>query len=234
VYVIITSPNKKGVRMIGSRKPTWVLGALVVVSLMAASAPAGLLGTGLSYNDGTQWEGTKSFSGTVTGGTLSGSLDYAVFTAGNFNSLFSGYTPTPGELIYGYQVHNTGTVDIRLSKLLLIGGAPADAAGTFTWEGLSGQAPYDSYVIPGANVTWDFTNGHDIVPAGQSIGLAFCSIRRPTGRDVDVIVDGGGSVNVANVAGPGATPIPEPTTLALLAAAVSAGFLVMHSRRKEK
>jgi hypothetical protein len=222
--------------MIGFQKAAWVFGSLVVIGLIAGTAPAGLLGTGLSYNDGSQiWEGTRSFSKAVTGGTLSGSLDYAVFAPEEFNSLFTGYGTTAGELVYAYQIHNTGSVNITLSKLLLLSGAPADAAGIFQGNGVSGQDPFESYITPGINVTWDFTNGHNIVSPGDSVGLAFCSIRKPMGRDVDVIVDGGGSVNVTSVAGPGLVNVPEPAGLALLTViAVAAGIAGARSRWKER
>ena len=84
-------------------------------------------------------------------------------------------------------------------------------------------------------MTWDFTNNHNVVPGADSTGLAFCSDRKPTGRDVDVIIDGGGSVNVRNVAGPGSVAIPEPSCLVLLAVAASAaGIAVARNRRKEE
>jgi hypothetical protein len=222
--------------MIASKKATWVLASLVAISLMAATASAGILGTNLSYQG---CEGSVGFTQGVTDGTLAGTLDFAVFTRDNFLSLsYTGYTPTPGELVYTYQIHNTGTVAISLSKLLLIGGAPADNAGTFLGATVSGQDPYQSFVNGTQNVTWNFSgvagNTHFILPSGQSMGLAFSSPRKPTTHDINVIVDGGGSVNVPNVAGPGATAIPEPTSLALLAAAAAiAGIAVTRRHRKD-
>lgn len=221
--------------MSGFKKATCVLVALVIASSVTATASAGLLGTGHSYVDGQIWEGYQTFSGTVTGGTLAGTLDYAVFTPSEFTFLYGNdeYTPTPGELVYTYQIHNTGSVNITISKLLLLSGAPADNAGAFEGSGVSGQYPYLSTVNLGLNVTWDFTNGHNIVPPGDSAGLAFSSIRKPMNRDIDVIVDGGKACNVRDVIGPGTVSIPEPSSLVLLtAAAAVAGLVVARKRRK--
>jgi hypothetical protein len=220
--------------MIGFKKASLGLGAFAVVCVMATMASAGLLGTGHSYDDGTLWEGTQAFSKTSGANTLSGSVDYAVFTASEFGNLFTGYVATPDELVYTYQIHNSGTVNITLSKLLLLSGATADNPGFFEGDGVSGMAPYAS-TISGQNVTWDFTTGHNIVSPGESVGLAFSSTRRPMARDINVIVDGPLSVNVQYVAGPGSVPIPEPSSLALLTvAAAAAGIAVVRNRRKEK
>lgn len=222
--------------MLGFKKATWGLGSIVIVCLMAATASAGLLNTGHSYNDGTLWEGSKTFSKVDGNGTLAGRLEYAVFTAAQFASQFpsSGYTSTAGELVYTYQIFNTGTKSISFSKLLLLSGATADTAGTFLVDGQSGQAPFFSTITQGQNVSWDFsqTAAYNIVPTAHSVGLVFCSSRQPMERDIDVITNGGASVNVARVIGPGTTAIPEPSSLALLAAATAIGIAVARNRRK--
>jgi hypothetical protein len=220
--------------MIGFKKASWALAAFAVVCVMTTAASASLLGTGHTYNDGTVWEGNQTFTKTVGSNTLAGSVDYAVFTISEFEKLFTGYNATAGELIYAYQIHNTGTVNITLSKLLLLSGATGDNPGSFEGNGVTGMTPYAA-TISGQNVTWDFTTGHNIVSPGDSVGLAFSSIRRPMARDINVIVDGPLSVNVQNVAGPGSVSIPEPSSLALLTAvAAVAGIAVVRNRRKEK
>jgi len=225
--------------MIAFKKATWVLGPFFIVSLIAATASAGLIGTGLSYTDGTHplgWEGTKHFSATVTGGTLAGDLDWAVFTANNFNSLFTGYNgyaPTRGELVYSYWLHNTGTVNISIGELVLLSQAPADNEGMFTGNGISGQQPYQMSITSG-DVIWDYTGpsgANNIVHPGTSGGMAVCSIRMPR-ADYYVVVDGGTGTNCTNIAGPGTVAIPEPSGLTLLAvAAVVIGAIGIRQRK---
>jgi hypothetical protein len=221
--------------MIGSKKATWVLASFAIVTLIATTASAGVLGTGLSYADATKpagWEGTKHFSQAVTGGLLAGDLDWAVFTASNFNSLFTGdngYTPTPGELVYTYWLHNTGTVNMSIGELLLLGSAPADDVGSFSGNGVSGQAPGQMSVVP-TEVLWDYSGVNNIVHPGTSEGMAVCSIRTPR-SDYFVVVDGGTGATITGIAGPGATAIPEPSVLALLAVA-AAMMGVVGIRRK--
>ncbi len=209
---------------------TTYLLVLAVTGFFAASASAGLLLTGKSYNDGTKtWEGSKTFSKGVTGGTLAGKVDWAVFTDDNFSSLFTDYTPTSGELVYTYQVFNTGTVDISLTELPLLSSAPADNPGVFTGNGVSGQNPF-SLTISGPDVIWDFEAPDSIVHPGNSTGLAVSSIRKPA-TDFYVVIDGGSGVNVSPVAGPGTVPIPEPCTLLLLAlAAATVGLTSLRKR----
>jgi hypothetical protein len=223
---------KPGEALMFSIKKTAVC-LILVLGLMAVPAWAGLLGTGSSYNDGLgplggAWGGTKHFDVAGTGGRLTGDLDWAVFTGANFSSLFTGYTPTLGELVYTYQIHNTGTLNISKGSLKLIGGAPADSADDFTGNGVSGQAPGSTQILS-TDVIWNFQapNNIDWNPAESSNGLVFSSIRRPR-NDVYVVVDGGASTNITGVAGPGTNSIPEPSvlTLLLVAAATLCGIKI--------
>ena len=217
--------------MIGLKKALGFWGASVIVSLMAASASASLLDTGVAYNDGIKtWQGTKAFSKAVTGGTLAGYVDWAVFASDDFESLFSGYTPIAGHLVYTYQVFNTGTVDISLTELPLLSAAPADTPGWFTGNGVSGQDPYDA-LLGASIVTWDFRDPNNIVYPGNSAGLAVGSIRKPR-TEWTVVVDGGGSVNVIGPAGPGTVDIPEPSTLTLLVVAAAVLGIVAAARKR--
>jgi hypothetical protein len=223
--------------MISIKKAAVCAMLFAVLGLMAAPAFAGLLGTGQSYprTGGGNWEGTGTFYNSVSG--LKGNVDWAVFTASNFSSLFPdlSYSPTANELVYAYQVFNTGTVNISLETVALLSGAPADNDGYFTAGSppMTGQAPFDSS-ITATQVIWDFKdyrpagNNYNIIPGDHSTGLAFSSIRAPR-SDFSITVDGGTSAT-AVVGGPGATSIPEPSTLILLSiVAVVFGFI--RSRR---
>ena len=221
--------------MIGSKKATWVLGAFAIVSLIAATASAGLLGTGLSYTDATHpsgWEGSNTFTQSVVGGTLAGKVDWAIFTASNFASLFPDYNPTPGELVYAYQVFDTGTVEISKTEAPLLSSAPANGVGSFVDNGMSGVLP-SSMSINSADVIWNFASPTiPWSPAGNSAGLAFSSPRTPR-TDWYIVIDGGGTVNVNGVGGPGTTAIPEPSTLALLVVmAASLGIAVLRQSKE--
>jgi hypothetical protein len=218
--------------MVKSRKVVGFLALVAVVSFVAVPAMAGLIGTGLAYNDGVNptWEGSKTFSQPVTGGTLAGRVEWAVFTAANYSSLFTDYTPTPGELVYTYQIFNTGTVVISKGMAALLSSAPADNVAYFTSNGMSGVAPSAMSIIP-ADVIWNFASPSiGWSPADNSTGLVFSSIRKPR-NDFYVVVDGGGSVNVTGVGGPGTVPIPEPSALALLGVAMALGIVAVRNRR---
>ena len=221
--------------MSGFKKATRVLVSFVIISLIAATASAGLLGTGKSYTDSTRplgWEGSQTFTQAVTAGTLKGEVDWAVFTASNFTSLFPDYTPTPGELVYAYQVFDTGTVEISKAESPLLSGAHGDNAAAFESNGMSGVLP-SSASINSADVIWNFASPNiPWSPAGHSAGLAFSSIRKPR-TDWFIVVDGGGTVQVNGIGGPGTVAIPEPSALALLAVmAASLGIAVVRKSRK--
>jgi hypothetical protein len=224
--------------MISLKKVAVCLALFAVVGLATAPAFAGLLGTGLSYpkSPSGSWEGTGTFYNATSG--LQGNIEWAVFTAANFSTLFPSdpnYSPTGNELVYAYQVFNTGAVNISLEAVALLSGAPADNDGYFTagTPPMTGQAPFDSS-ITSTQVIWDFKDyrpagsNYNIVPGDHSTGLAFCSIRAPR-SDFSITVDGGTSAS-ALVGGPGNVSIPEPSTLILLAVA-AAMFGFIRSRR---
>jgi hypothetical protein len=215
--------------MIGKRFTT-IATVILAIGLLASSASAGLLGTGLSFYDGTKtWEGTSHYANAYG---LSGDFDWAVFTANNYSSLFppsQGYTPTPGELVYTYQIHNGPGLEVSLDQLRLLSGAPADHAGYFIVSSALEQVPY-STSITSTNVTWDFRAPNNIPANGDSRGMVFSSPRLPR-NDLDYIVDGGTSCTITGVGGPGTVSIPEPSTLLLLAMAGAFAGLIAIRRR---
>jgi hypothetical protein len=219
--------------MMGFKSKVGCLALIFVVGVAVGSASAGLVGTGLAYNDGAKtWDGTVPFSKTSGSVTLAGSMDWAVFTAANFNTLFggSGYTPHAGELVYTYQLHNTGNTYISLSELVLISQAPADTAGYFSLGGSSEQAPYSSTITSG-DVVWSFQSPNNIAVGAYSTGLAFSSIRKPR-SDFDIVFNGGVSVTFAGMGGPGPNSIPEPSALALLTVALATIGVAAIGKRK--
>ncbi len=140
-------------------------------------------------------------------GTLQGQVDYAVFNPGQFP--FSGYTPTPGELTYAYQIFVTGSAPLSSFELLL--NEPADNIGTFS--SLPGVAANSQILTPFTSAKWTFPG---ITTGSNSVGLAFSSPRLPQSLFASV-VDTGQSGPVIPLPSPGPVGIPEPATLGLAA-----------------
>jgi hypothetical protein len=61
---------------------------------------------------------------------LGGYVEWVVYAAGSFPSTYSGYTPTAGELVYAYQMFNTGDAPISQYMVYLNNDA-ADNHGSF-------------------------------------------------------------------------------------------------------
>jgi hypothetical protein len=225
--------------MLGRRNtiPCWILVSFIVI--WCSSASAGLLNTGLSYVDSYgRWEGSSTFNHSATGGYLKGRVEWAVFTAQDYLSLFpNDYQPTPGELVYAYQVFaDNNSVEISKAMAPLLNGAPADHEGYFTASGMGGVVPSSTSITLGTvttvgDVIWNFSNPN-IDSSEHSTGLVFSSVRKPR-TDWYIVVDGGTPVNVLGVGGPGTVPIPEPGTLALLltAAAAFCSTLILRKRK---
>ena len=104
--------------MIGLKKATLCVALFAAIGLWALPAVAGLLDTGTPYSGGGRetWKGTTIFPDSVDP-YLDGTVDWAVFAPGNFP--FSGYTPTPGEFTYAYQIHCTGSAAISNFSVVL-------------------------------------------------------------------------------------------------------------------
>ncbi len=188
--------------------------------LMAAgSAQAGMLnGHASAFNDGNgpsagAWTATTAFDNGVG---LSGTVDWTVFGPGAFP--YAGYAPTAGELTYAFQIYSSGTASIHSLTLNDPNGA-ADNIGSFA--DLAGQAP--TSVALGTQAEWNFTG---VNPGTNSIGLAFSSIKTPDSL-FGVVVNGGSFAVAIPLPVPGSNDIPEPASLALLAA----GSLMMLRRK---
>ena len=82
--------------------------AVAVLAALAICAPAfagSLNGHADAFDDGSKvWTGSTAFD---NGTGVSGFVDWAVFAPGDFP--YTGYAGGSGELVYAYQVFNTGT-----------------------------------------------------------------------------------------------------------------------------
>ena len=186
---------------------------VTALAWVAAPSRAGVLATDpAAYIDvsSVQWHGSTPFSN-VFG--LVGYVDWAVYAPGSFPGGFAGYTPTPGELAYAYQVFVTGTLELSSAGIAIEVPNPADNIGTFSGGGVSGDAPI-SISFSGApdSADWEFTG---ILPPGSSQGLAFSSPNIPMDYFGSVI-DGGTFAFIVPLPSPSPIKLPEPGSIALL------------------
>src|SRR5678816_711001 len=165
---------------------------------------------------GGAWVGTSTFNK----GTLQGYVDYAVFGPGQFPYSGTGYTPTPGELTYVFQVYETGAAPLSSFSVALTD--LADNIGAFT--GLSGSAPDSMNLAALSSATWHFSG---ILQNGNSEGLVFSSIRVPQNL-LGTVIDTGQSDFVIPLPSPSAISIPEPASIAL---SLLAGLTLLARRR---
>lgn len=138
---------------------------------------------------------------------LSGTVDYAVFTAADFSANFGGlgYVPSGG-LVYAYQVENTGLQHITGETIGVPN--PSSAIGTFD---IGDVAAISATLLPDAE--WTFAPG--IAPGESSWGLAFSSFYTPiVGFST---IDGDAPWLFAGVPVPGPFAIPEPGSATILA-----------------
>lgn len=179
--------------------------AMLVVSI--PTSQAGILDTHPNAYAG--WTGTSPFN---NGLGLSGTLDYTVFTAADFNANFGGlgYVPTDA-LVYTYQLFVTGTLNSSAELVGVIN--PANGIGSFN---IGGLAPSSASFTP--NARWNFAGG---IPTGSSsYGLAFSSPNIPIFGS-SLTFDGGTPAAGGIVPTPGPIAIPEPASLCLLATSLA-------------
>ena len=203
-----------------------ILAAVAVFSLLAASsASAGVLnGHPLAYNNGVSWTGTSAYTnGLAAPNDLTGTVDYAVFTAADFGTAFPGssYVPTNG-LVYAYQVLNDGTFAVSAE----IVGVNNPASGIGQFENTVGEVASSFFGFDsGGNAVFNFTN--PFIGTGQnSYILAFSSPQEPI-LGSSITVDGG-TFGVSLVPTPGPNGIPEPSSVVL----VVAGLVGVCTRRR--
>jgi hypothetical protein len=193
-------------RRITSRESLLLVAALLAGLVAVSESRAGLLnGHAGAFGGAT---GSVPFNNGIG---LSGTIDYAVFTAADFNTYFSGLGYAPGDaLVYTYQMNVAGALGVSAE---IVGVSnPANTIGTFN---IGDQNASSASFTP--NARWLFSPE---VPTGKSSwGLAFSSSQLPI-VGASLTIDGGTQALVAGVPTPGPIEyqIPEPTTLWLLVA----------------
>lgn len=200
--------------------PTGLFRCVAVASITmgaASIAQAGILnGHGSALGGVT---GSVAFNNGVG---LSGSIDYAVFTANAFNANFGGLGYVPGDaLVYTYQISVTGSLGVSAE---IVGVSnPANTIGTFD---IGDVSPSSSSFTP--NARWLFAPE---IPTGMtSWGLAFSSPSLPI-VGAALTIDGGTQALVAGVPTPGPVPLPEPGSVSLAASGLAACCLSRSRRR---
>jgi hypothetical protein len=150
----------------------------------------------LGPGTGGRWAGTATFS---DGNNLSGTIDFAVFTAASFNANFSGlgYTPTDA-LVYAYQVFSTGVDDIRTERV----GVTNDAQDIGQFD--IGDVAASAMFLGIDAAEWDFNSPS--IESQSSWGLAFSSGNIPEmGMSLTTSLD---AIGIASVATPSAIVVP--------------------------
>jgi hypothetical protein len=190
------------------------LGFFLSSSILAPASQAGILNGHAAAFGGVA--GAVPFNNGVG---LSGTIDYAVFTAGAFNANFAGLGYVPGDaLVYTYQVNVTGSLGVSAEIVGL-----ANAANTIGTFNIGDQNASSASFTP--NARWLFSPE---IPTGMSsYGLAFSSPRLPI-VGASLTIDGGTQALVAGVPTPGPINVPEPAAVLLVAGGVGA---VVFSRR---
>jgi hypothetical protein len=197
--------------MLAVRKLVVWTAVIVVVAFATGPVSAGTYFNGTAYNG---WEGSTDFDNGVG---LSGHVNWIVYGVGGFPSEYTGYTPTPGELTYVYQVVSSGEADISSYTVLLLNGY-GDHPGAF---GDGVVSPIGQYSIADGQAYWPFSiNG--ISQGSNSQLLAFSAPTVPE-NTTSWVINNGDFAGSEPVPGPSATPIPEPATFTL--ALVGAGLL---------
>ena len=203
---------------------------LAVMLLASATALGGLATDSNAYDDGVnpQWHGSVHMFSTGGGDTIEADVEYAVYAPGDFTYTGLGYTPTPGEFVYAYQVIPTaGSVEINTFWVNMLASNEANNIGSFT---LGSIAPSSAFFGSGppdlVSANWEFL-GDTLENPGDSYGLAYSSINAPI-MYVGFIQDGGlAGIPDGTLPSP-SDEIPEPATMLVLAA----GALLAAFRRR--
>ena len=208
----------------------WVLSLLITSSNLFAGP---LDGHPDAVNGAT---GSQTISASLPLGDIIATIEYAVLTADDFNNDFAGlgYIPTPGELVYAYQLFNDpgSAGDIWAQQILA--GDSANNIGTFD---IGDVDSFSEAFTVSDEAEWIIVDVvvPRILPGESSYGLAFSSPNAPvldlTGSVTSFVSLPNMSV-VASVHVPGDQVfIPEPSTFALAALGLLGGGF---SRRKRK
>ncbi len=213
-----------------NRKFTLLGAAVFTISVVFLyhSAEAATLSSffGSAFNGNS---GTDSYD---SGAGLSGTVEYAVFSKADFDSLFTGSTiaVNPGELAYVYQFINTGADALSQNTQLGVNSSVV-ALGSATIDiGASEFSPSSTTLNAGFSAIWGFEPSSNNIPGGGAVSsaLVLTSTNLPGNVTALAIVKDGGTIATTMAIVPGATAIPEPTSLLLL----SCGALFLLGRRR--
>ena len=221
---------------------TLAIMAVLIVGASAKAVPVGALATtndALSPGgpDAGFWRGSHELTGTSN--TFTGTLDFAVFAPGDFQSFLdttygggAHSDPTNGsEYIYAFQFRSdTGSPIQALNAGYDVGAdigslpAPTGATG-------SGDESHNSAAYNASSARWDWGFG-DSVGNGQTSDVLFYSSNRPPKPDFATL----GAQFLLDQADSGPTDyaspsIPEPTSLASMIIAL-VGMGLTGRRRK--
>ncbi|MBN2293949.1 MAG: PEP-CTERM sorting domain-containing protein [Pirellulales bacterium] len=194
---------------------------VVCLFMLSTCVSASLIDYAGSAYDG--WAGTVSFDSynppfsTIPG--LHGTVEYVVFAPGDFPTDCVGYTPTPGEFVYTYQITPDADSYVVSGFEVEIQNS-ADNPGSFTGDYVSGTG----LNTPASLANWSFAG----VPSGtSSVGLAFSSPYAPINL-YGSCIDSGVTADIDDIPSPGEN-VPEPSTLVLLV--LGANSLILARRR---
>lgn len=205
-------------------RTTGILAALVCC--YALSATQSIAGPLFNHPDALPgWTGSVAYDGSLSippNPALTGTIEYAVFTAGNFNANFSGLGYVPGDaVVYTYQLLNTGSDAVSTEIVGILNAA--NTIGTFD----IGDVDATSAAFVLGNAQWSFSP--EIGQNESSWGLAFSSPNLPQ-SGLGIVVDGGSTALQVGIPTPSDVPIPEPSTAALVGLAW-VGISVLRNRR---
>jgi hypothetical protein len=210
--------------MLGTTNRFISLACLAILAMASSVAMAGVLDDNpAAYNDGLgpgtggRWAGSVPYN---DGADLTGYIDFAVFSAANFNSNFGGLGYAPADsLVYTYQMFNTGS-DFASAQIVGVTN-PASAIGQFN----IGDVTASGMSLSSGTAEWDFPG---ILTGQSSYGLA-CSSPNAPEMGAGLTFDGGSGV-LTLLPTPSASAIPEPASFLLLAC----GSLMLFVVRKRR
>jgi hypothetical protein len=199
-------------------RTTAIVAALSCCLTLLSDSPTFAAGILSGHPDAISgWTGTVAFD---NGSGLNGELDFAVFSAADFNTNFAGLGYVPGDaVVYTYQLINSANPGSDAISAEIVGiASAANTIGTFD----IGDVNASSASFIGSNAQWLF---NPELGLGQtSWGLAFSSPHGPTSGSA-VTIDGGAMVLLNGIP----TPVPEPAAVVLIAGC--SGLMLLVRRR---